>query len=94
MTTITYGLTMNSRRLLARILRGEVANIAFGDLVQLLIDLGFTETGGRGSHHVYIQMGVRELVNLQHENGDAKPYQVRQIASIIRRYNLRLEESS
>jgi len=83
---------MNSRRLLARILRGEVANIAFGDLVQLLIDLGFTETGG--SHHVYIQMGVRELVNLQHENGDAKPYQVRQIASIIRRYNLRLEESS
>jgi predicted RNA binding protein YcfA (HicA-like mRNA interferase family) len=85
---------MNSRRLLARILRGEVANIAFGDLVQLLIDLGFTETGGRGSHHVYIQMGVRELVNLQHENGDAKPYQVRQIASIIRRYNLRLEESS
>jgi len=37
---------------------------------------------------------VRELVNLQHENGDAKPYQVRQIASIIRRYNLRLEESS
>jgi len=58
---------MNSRRLLARILRGEVANIAFGDLVQLLIDLGFTETGGRGSHHVYIQMGVRELVNLQHE---------------------------
>jgi len=35
-----------------------------------------------------------ELVNLQNENGDAKHYQVRQVANIIRRYNLKLEESS
>jgi hypothetical protein len=27
-------------------------------------------------------------------NGDAKHYQVRQVANIIRRYNLKLEESS
>ena len=90
----TDGLRMNSRRLLARILRGEVANIAFGDLIQLLLDLGFLETGGRGSHRVFTRLDVRELVNLQNENGEAKQYQVRQVASIIRRYNLNLKESS
>lgn len=87
-------LTTSSRTHLARILRGDVANVAFGDLVQLLVDLDFHESGGRGSHRVFTRLGVFEIVNLQHEKGDAKPYQVRQIASIIRRYNLGLEEGS
>ena len=85
---------MNSHRLLARIFRGDVANIALRDLTQLLLDLGFVESGGRGSHRVFTRLGVRDLVNLQNENGDAKQYQVRQVANIIRRYNLTLEESS
>jgi len=63
---------MNSRRLCARILRGEVGNVAFGDLVQLLLDLDFRETSGRGSHRVFTRAGVIELVNLQVEKGDAK----------------------
>ncbi|OYV65083.1 MAG: hypothetical protein B7X07_04390 [Actinobacteria bacterium 21-64-8] len=83
---------MNSRRLFARILRGEFGNVAFGDLVQLLRDLDFRETGGRGSHRVFSRTGIIELVNLQVENGDAKLYQVRQVANLIRRYNLKLEE--
>ena len=36
--------------------------------------------------------GFSELVNVQSEVGDAKIYQVRQIANLIRRYNLKLEE--
>jgi len=83
---------MNSRRLCARILRGELGNVAFRDLVQLLIDLDFRETGGRGSHRVFSRKGVIELVNLQVEKGDAKLYQVRQVANLIRRYNLKLKE--
>jgi hypothetical protein len=35
---------------------------------------------------------VFEIVNLQVENGDAKRYQVRQVAGLIRRYNLELRE--
>lgn len=93
-TSVTYGQHMNSRRLLARILRGDLANIAFDDLVQLLLDLGFRESGGRGSHRVFTRIDVSELVNLQAEKGDAKQYQVRQVASIIRRYNLELQEGS
>jgi len=83
---------MNSRRLCARILRGEVGNVAFGDLVQLLLDLDFRETSGRGSHRVFTRAGVIELVNLQVEKGDAKLYQVRQVANLIRQYNLKLKE--
>ena len=85
---------MNSNRLLARILRGAVANITFRDLLQLLLDLGFVESGGRESHRVFTRSDVREMVNLQNENGDAKQYQVRQVANIIRRYNLKLKERS
>lgn len=85
---------MNPNRLLVRILRGDVRNVAFRDLIRLLHDLDFVESGGTGSHRVLTHIGVRELVNLQNEDGDAKPYQVRQIASIIRRYNLTVEESS
>ena len=73
-------------------MRGETANVRFRDLIQLLLDLGFRETGGRESHRVFSRFGVTDLVNLQKVNGDAKLYQVRQIASNIRQYNLKLEE--
>jgi len=91
-TPAHYVGSMNSRRLCARILRGEVGNVAFGDLVQLLLDLDFRETSGRGSHRVFTRAGVIELVNLQVEKGDAKLYQVRQVANLIRQYNLKLKE--
>ena len=83
---------MNSRRLFARVLRGEVGNVAFADLAQLLVDLGFHERSGRGSHRIFTDAGVFEIVNLQVENGDAKRYQVRQVAGLIRRYNFELKE--
>lgn len=69
----------------------ETANVALNDLVRLLRLLGFREVGGRGSHRVFAHPGVAELVNLQDDGGQAKAYQVRQIASLIRRYDLSLE---
>jgi hypothetical protein len=47
----------------------------------------------RGSHHIYTRAGVRELVNLQNEGGDAKPYQIRQFLRLLERYNLRMEDA-
>lgn len=35
---------------------------------------------------------IPELVNLQNVNGQAKPYQVRQLLRLIERYNLQMEE--
>jgi len=85
---------MKPDRLLDRILAGNVANVAFNDLVALLIALGFTEIGGKGSHRVFAKTGVAELVNLQEDDRQAKPYQVRQIVALVRRYALLLEDAT
>ena len=63
------------------------ANIGFEELRAWLLRLGFAERV-RGSHHVFRREGVRELINLQREGRQAKPYQVRQIRQAILRNNL------
>jgi predicted RNA binding protein YcfA (HicA-like mRNA interferase family) len=73
---------------LARVLSGASdANVRFDDLRGLLLSLGFEERV-RGSHHLFVRPGVEELVNLQREGKNAKPYQVRQVRSVIVRYGL------
>lgn len=70
-------------KLLLQILRGTSdANIAFDDLVSLLTQLGF-EMRVRGSHHVFRREGIPEMVNLQKQGAQAKPYQVRQVRLLI-----------
>ncbi len=59
----------------------------FNDLRSLLIRLGFDERI-RGSHHLFVKKGVEELINLQREGKNAKPYQVRQVRAILKRYRL------
>ena len=63
------------------------ANIGFEELRTWLLRLGFTERV-RGSHHIFRREGVRELINLQRDGHQAKPYQVRQIRQAILRNNL------
>ena len=63
------------------------ANVRFEDLRGLLFALGFAERV-RGSHHVFTKPGIEEQINLQREGGKAKPYQVKQVRSVILRYNL------
>lgn len=75
-------------RLLRQILSGASdANIAFSDLRGILLRLGFAERT-RGSHHLFHKDGIEELVNLQRDGSKAKPYQVRQVRSILLRYKL------
>lgn len=75
-------------KLLRRVLEGRSdANLAFNDLCALLQNLGF-EVRIRGSHHIFRRLGVEEKVNLQRDNNKAKPYQVRQVRSMILRYGL------
>jgi HicA-like toxin of HicAB toxin-antitoxin system len=82
---------MKPAKLLARILAGAVTNVELEDLIRLLLALGFEETGGRGSHRVFTRSGVTEFINLQESDGQAKPYQVRQVVAVVRQYNLDLE---
>jgi len=58
------------------------ASIPFEDLCSLLERLGF-EKRTRGSHHVFRRAGVEEMLNLQRDGRQAKPYQVKQVRDMI-----------
>ena len=83
----TLGMSRKEALLSRVLLGGADANIRFDDLRKLLTDLGFQERS-RGSHHVFAKAGIEDLINLQREGNKAKPYQVRQVRSILRRYRL------
>lgn len=53
----------------------------------LLERLGF-EQRIRGSHHIFAREGVAEILNLQPLGSKAKPYQVKQLRSVILKYKL------
>lgn len=42
----------------------------------------------RGSHHIFVREDVDELINLQRDGSDARPYQVRQVREILVRYGI------
>ena len=76
------------RKLIDKIVSGRSdRSIAFNDLCGLLRMLGF-EGRIRGSHHIFRKSGVKELINLQRDNRQAKAYQVRKVRNVILRYNL------
>ena len=78
----------NSAETLAQVLRGTAdANIRFNDLRHLLLELGFGERI-KGSHHIFSRTGIEEILNLQPKGARAKPYQVRQVRSVIVRHRL------
>ena len=75
-------------KVLDRLLRGTSDNaIDFQELRRLLLALNFQERT-RGSHHIYTREGVEEILNLQPTGHFAKPYQVRQVRSVIVKYKL------
>ncbi len=75
-------------KLLAKILLGTSdANIPFTQLCQLLHSLGFDERI-RGSHHIFTQEGIEEILNLQPKGSQTKAYQVKQVRAVILKYQL------
>lgn len=83
---------MNERKLLIRLARGAVTNVAFADLCNLTEALGFELRRVNGSHHVFAHPEIAQLINLQSLHGQAKPYQVRQLLRLVERYDLHLQD--
>lgn len=76
---------------LKKILSGlSDANLRFEDLRALLKRLGFEERI-RGSHHIFRRAGIPDKINIQRDGDKAKPYQVRQVRSVILRHKLAAE---
>lgn len=81
-----------SDELLARILKGTSdATIPFNELRTLLGRIGFAERI-KGSHHIFSREGVEEILNLQPKGRHSKPYQVKQVRSVIVKYGLAGDE--
>ena len=80
---------MNPRKTFEKILAGS-KNIAFNDMVSLVEAFGFRLTRVKGSHHIFQRPGIREIVNLQEEKGQAISYQVMQVLKLVDRHGLSL----
>jgi predicted RNA binding protein YcfA (HicA-like mRNA interferase family) len=79
---------VGAERTLRKLLGGTAdAGIRFNDLCNLLESLGF-EKRVRGSHHLFRKAGVEEMINLQKDGSNAKPYQVKQVRAVILKYKL------
>ena len=65
-------------------------NIGFAELCRYVERLGFAERpdGSGGSHKIYDQEGITEIINLQPVGNLAKTYQVRQVRRIIEKHAL------
>ena len=82
------------RKLLKKALAGS-KNFQFNDLILLLEAFGFVRKRISGSHHIYKHPSVPDLLSIQPaENGQAKPYQIRQFLKLTEEYNLKFEDDS
>ncbi|MBI4684306.1 MAG: type II toxin-antitoxin system HicA family toxin [Nitrospirae bacterium] len=66
--------------------------VRFDEICKLAGVFGFKYKGGKGSHRVYSQKGIVEILNFQNVHGMAKPYQVRQFLKIIEDNDLSMKE--
>lgn len=82
---------MKPEKLLAQILI-QRKGVRFADFRALVEAFGFRLDRINGSHHIFKRDGIPELINLQNDSGEAKPYQIRQFLSLVEKYGLRLEE--
>jgi hypothetical protein len=80
---------VNPEQLLLRLQAGLYRNVRYRDFCRLVEAFGFRLERTRGSHHIYRHEHMPIRLNLQDRNGEAKPYQVRQLLAVVEEYNLR-----
>ncbi len=82
---------MKKKKLLEKILSGS-KNIQFDEMVSLIEAFGFRLDRVSGSHHIFKNPNISDLINIQNRKGKAQPYQIRQFLAIVEENNLTLEE--
>lgn len=71
--------------------RRSDSSVPLAGLCALLERLGFDERI-KGGHHIFTMRGVEEILNLQPKGDKGRPHQVKQVRSVILKYNLTLED--
>lgn len=82
---------MDKRKILRKLLTGS-KNIRFSEAKAIIEAFGFTLDRISGSHHIFVNRDIPELLNLQNVKGQAKPYQIKQLLKLVEKYNLKLGE--
>jgi len=82
---------MKKRKLLQKLISGS-KNVRFSEATKVAKSFGFRLDRITGSHHIFIHPDLPELINLQNVNGEAKPYQIKQLLKIVEKYNLQMED--
>jgi predicted RNA binding protein YcfA (HicA-like mRNA interferase family) len=85
---------MNKRKLFQQILHSRGKNVLFKDFITIIESFGFKLDRINGSHHIFINKKHKQLISVQSDGKDAKPYQVRQFIIIVERLNIRMEEQA
>lgn len=62
------------------------ASMRFEDACKIAELIGFYRKGGQGSHVVYGRDDEIKLLNFQNRNGMIKPYQIRQLRDMVKKY--------
>jgi len=79
-------------KLVQRILSGrQDKSILFSEAVSLMQRLGFSMRI-KGSHHIFSQENIEEIINLQPDGSKTKAYQIKQIREIMVKYQLGVED--
>jgi len=73
------------------LLKENQNSIRFNQLCHAAETFGFKFRGGKGSHRIFVRVGIPEMLNFQNVDGKAKPYQVKQLCNIIEKYSLQNE---
>ncbi len=84
---------MKPDKLLLRAKSGHLANVSFADLARLAEALGFVLARTTGSHRIFRHPVVGIIPLQPGRNGDAKPYQIRQLIALAEEFKLTIERS-
>lgn len=82
---------MNKRKLLEKIMNNP-KNISFSDFTLIIESFGFKLKRVSGSHHIFGNDNIAEIINIQSVKNEAKPYQIKQFLSLVEKYNLKMED--
>ncbi len=83
---------MNTKNTYEAVLSGRSDhNIKFIDLQNLIVSLDFIFKRQRGSHMIYYNEDIGEIINIQHDGSKAKSYEVLQVRKLIVKYDLKIK---
>lgn len=68
--------------------KNSAKNFKFNDLIKLAEYYGFVFKRQKGSHTMMKHKKEKIFMNFQDKNGEAKPYQVKQLLDAIDEFNL------